>query len=128
MSQFGLLLSDDLIFTSKVQATARAHGGTVRACRTVATLLDQAKSTSPTLILFDLNFPQLDLEVALADLRHQLAAWPRVIGYGSHVDVPSLKAARQAGLDRVMPRSQFVDVLEQELPNWLGVTSVPSPD
>ena len=36
---------------------------------------------------------------------------PTIIGYGSHVDTATLKAARDAGCDVVLPRSKFVEEL-----------------
>jgi len=47
---------------------------------------------------------------------------PRIIAYGSHVDVATLKRAREAGCDRVMPRSQFVEELPTALISWLAPT------
>ena len=35
---------------------------------------------------------------------------PRVMGYGSHVEKELLQAARDAGCDPVLPRSQFVRI------------------
>ena len=40
------------------------------------------------------------------------AAGVRVIGFGSHVDVARLKAARAAGCDEVLPRSAFFEGLD----------------
>jgi DNA-binding NarL/FixJ family response regulator len=116
----GLLLSDDLIFSSKVLATAKAHDCTVLVCRSSDSLVAAALTESPRGIILDLHFPGLDLPKLLADLRESLPVLPRIIGYGSHVDVATLKAARQAGLDRVMPRSQFVEELEDGLAEWLS--------
>ena len=45
---------------------------------------------------------------------------PRVVAYGSHVDTATLRAARAAGCDPVLPRSKFVEDLAQELPAWLS--------
>lgn len=36
-----------------------------------------------------------------------------VIAFGAHVDADALRAAREAGADRVMPRSRFVEELEK---------------
>lgn len=119
----GVLLSDDLLFTSKVQATARAHGGTVRVARTSDSLLSLVHELRPAAVLLDLHNPDLNLSVLVEHLRQACSPLPKLLAYGSHVDTATLKAARQAGLDRVMPRSQFVEVLEAELPVWLGLSS-----
>ena len=114
----GLLLSDDLIFTSRIVATARAHGLTVMAAKTVEALLAKAKDAPPAGVILDLHNPTLDVPELLIALMS--LGSPRVIAYGSHVDTERLKAARQAGVDLVMPRSQFVAKLESDIPAWLA--------
>ena len=114
----GLLLCDDLIFTSRITGTAKALGLSVGVARDVAGLLRMAKSSPPTCVLLDLHFPGLDLPTLLAELR---AIGPmRVVGYGSHVDAATLHAARVAGCDPVLPRSKFVEELPAALPGWLA--------
>jgi hypothetical protein len=44
---------------------------------------------------------------------------PRTVGFAPHVAADLLKAAREAGVDRVMPRSQFAKQLEGGLKDWL---------
>ncbi|QEL13474.1 response regulator [Limnoglobus roseus] len=110
----GLLLSDDLIFTSRIVATARAHGLTVVTAKTAEALLAKAKDDPPAGVILDLHNPTLDV----AKLRAELPG-VRIVAYGSHVDVERLKAARQAGCDLVLPRSAFVDKLETDIAGWL---------
>jgi DNA-binding NarL/FixJ family response regulator len=113
----GLLLSDDLIFTSRITGTARALGLFLRAARTVDALLALATQNQPRCVIVDLAIPGL----VLADLFRQLGDnRPRVVAYGSHVDAESLRAARAAGCDPVMPRSQFIEVLPTALPGWFA--------
>lgn len=111
----GLLLSDDLIFTSRIVATARAHGVGVTAVKTADALLAKAKEQPPTGVIVDLHNPTLDVVALRAGL-----PGVRLIAYGSHVDAERLKAARQAGCDRVMPRSQFVEKLETDIAAWFS--------
>jgi DNA-binding NarL/FixJ family response regulator len=114
----GLLLSDDLIDASRVTATARAADAAFLQVRSVNALLQQARSDAPACVIVDLHFPELDV----AELAHELGALdpkPQLIGYGSHVDAARLRAARQAGCDLVMPRSQFFDLLSTEIEGWL---------
>jgi DNA-binding response OmpR family regulator len=110
------VLCDDLMFTSKVTATARAHGLTAAVARTPAAAVAKAPPTG--CVLIDLHLPGLDLPAFLPSLRTGSTA--TVIGFGSHIDVETLKAARAAGCDRVMPRSQFVKELETGLVEWAG--------
>ena len=114
----GLLLSDDLLFGSRVTATARAHGLTVVTARTPARLLELAAADVPAAVVLDLQHPGLDLAAVVAALA-ALPAPPRLVGYGSHVDADALKQARRLGV-LAMPRSQFAARLEQDLAGWLG--------
>jgi CheY-like chemotaxis protein len=116
----GILVSDDLIFTSRITATARASGVTVTSARSADAALTKARETPPTCVIVDLHNPGLDLPTFLADLRETCPVMPHVIGYGSHVETEVLKTARKAGCDRVMPRSQFVQELEMGLKEWLS--------
>lgn len=116
MTPAGLLLCDDLLFASKVTATARAHGLAVAVCRDAARLSAATADGRPRCVLLDLHNPTLDLSAVTA----WKAAGVRVIAFGSHVDVAALKAARAAGCDRVMPRSQFAAGLEDGLREWLS--------
>jgi DNA-binding NarL/FixJ family response regulator len=115
----GLILSDDLIFASRVTATARAAGLAVKVVRSPELLLAAAKESPPAGVILDLHNPGLDLPTLLAGLREACPAMPRVVAYGSHVEAETLRAARRAGCDLVMPRSQFVEELETGLREWV---------
>jgi CheY-like chemotaxis protein len=116
----GLVLCDDLIFFSRIAGAARAAGLSVRQVKTTAELIALAREHAPGGVILDLQNPGLELPALLAELRAACPAMPRVIAYGSHVEAEVLRAARQAGCDRVMPRSQFVAELETDIANWLG--------
>lgn len=118
----GVMLCDDLMFTSKVSATARAQGLTVVAVRTAAQLLAQAQVAPAACVIVDLHNADLDLPQLLADLRATCLTMPRLIAYGSHVNTELLEAARQAGCDLVLPRSKFAAMLETDLAKWLATT------
>ncbi|CAN5491732.1 hypothetical protein BH11PLA2_BH11PLA2_22390 [soil metagenome] len=112
----GVLLCDDLIFTSKIIATARAHGLTVKSVRSIEALLAAANEDANAGILLDLHHSNYDLATLVQSLPGR-----NITAYGSHVDVERLKAARAAGCTRVLPRSAFVEKLETELPGWLAL-------
>ena len=116
-----VLLCDDLLFGSKVTATGRAHGIPVAVARNAATAV--AKAAGAGCVIVDLHLDGLDLPQLVSDLRGVQPV--RVIGFGSHVDVETLKAARRAGCDVVMPKSQFTTELEAKLPEWAGVPDHP---
>jgi DNA-binding NarL/FixJ family response regulator len=115
----GIMLCDDLIFYSRVAATAQAAGLTVRQVRTPAALLELAGQDPPGGVILDLHHERLDLPKLLAALKAACVVMPRTVAFGSHVMADTLKAARQAGCDLVLPRSRFVKDLETELSKWL---------
>jgi CheY-like chemotaxis protein len=121
----GLLLSDDLLFTSRVAGTARALGLVVQAARSADALLGLARKHPPRCVLVDLANPDLDLPGLLRRLGETCVPRPRVVAYGSHVDAATLRAAREAGCGPVLPRSKFVEDLPRELPRWLSVPERP---
>lgn len=109
-----VLLCSDLLFGSKVTATGRAHGIPVAVVRSAAAAVEKAVGAG--CVIVDLHMDGLDVTQLVSDLR--AAHTVRVIGFGSHVDVETLKAARRAGFDVVMPKSQFNAELEAKLPEW----------
>lgn len=115
----GLLLSDDLLFGSRITGTATALGLTVYTSRTTGDLLQQAAALRPSCVLLDLHNPGLDIAAVVQGLKGQEQP-PRLVAYGSHVETATLRRARDAGCDRVLPRSQLVEELPHALPGWLG--------
>jgi CheY-like chemotaxis protein len=128
MTLQGLMLCDDLIFFSRVAGTARTIEATVRMEKTSADLLTTARQHPPSGIILDLQNPGLDLPQLLQDLSATCPTMPCVVAYGSHVEAETLRAARTAGCDHVMPRSQFVERLESDLGKWLGLKEKTSRD
>jgi hypothetical protein len=63
------------------------------------------------LLIVDLNQPGA-LEAAVAWKRN---ASGEVVGFVSHVDAETISRAKSAGIDRVIPRSRFVEVLPELL-------------
>lgn len=114
-----LLLSDDLMDASRVTTQARAEGRSVRQVRTWKELLTAFANESPGCLLLDLHHAELQLD-ELMKVVAKSGKSVRVIGFGSHVDAARLKAARQAGVAPVMPRSQFFEEVQTELKNWLA--------
>jgi CheY-like chemotaxis protein len=120
MTPNGLMFCDDLIFFSRVEGVARSIGLFVRQEKNAADLLAAAQRFHPAGVIIDLHNPGLDLPTLLNALRTNLPAMPHIVAYGSHVEAELLRAARKAGCDQVLPRSQFVEDLQTDLPKWLG--------
>jgi CheY-like chemotaxis protein len=116
----GVVLSDDLIFFSRITEAARACGLAVTRGRTPAEFLALVGQHTPGGVILDLHNPDLDLANLLTELRAACPTMPPVIAYGSHVQAEVLRQAREAGCDRVMPRSQFVAELDASIAGWLA--------
>jgi CheY-like chemotaxis protein len=116
----GLLLSDDLIFTSRITGTARSQGFTVHPAPSAAQLESLAQQHTPRCVILDLGHPTLKVAELVARLKASSPV-PQVVAYGSHVDTATLRAAREAGCDVVLPRSKFVEDLSEALPRWMGL-------
>lgn len=99
---------DDLLFSSKIRATAKQVGVDVQFARTPDEILAQARSLQPSLAIFDLNSGKTDPVGTIAALKADpTIAAIRTIGFASHVHTDLIAAARQAGADEVLPRSAF---------------------
>jgi len=120
------MLCDDLIFFSRVAGSARAAGLSVRQVKSSADAITLAKQHAPGGVIVDLQNPGLDLLAFLAELKAACPVAPRIVAFGSHVEADVLKAARQAGCDRVMPRSQFAKELEGAIAEWLAPVTSPA--
>ena len=101
-----ILLSDDLMFTSRIAGTARDLGLSLNSARSPTALLEAARRQPPTCVIVDLANDGLDLAVLMKELE-ELPNPPRVVAYGSHVDAASLQAARAAGCAVVLPAQQI---------------------
>ena len=115
----GIMLCEDLIFYSRVAATAQAAGLTVRQSKTPTAVMELARLDPPGGVILDLHHEGLDLPRFLAEVQEVCPVMPRTVAFGSHVQAEVLRAARHAGCDLVLPRSQFVKELEANLATWL---------
>src|SRR5262245_22936551 len=114
----GLLLSDDLLFKSRIIGTAKSLGLEIAAVSDSAALLARAQAYTPACVLIDVQNPGLDIAAVTRDLK--AAGKPCLVAYGSHVDAARLNAAREAGCDVVLPRSRFLENLSMALPKWFA--------
>ncbi len=101
----GLLLTRDLMFTSKVTGTAAALGLRILTVGSIDALQSQAETTRPRAVFVDLACAEFEPRAVMERLN--LQPRPVVIAFGSHVDVERLELARAAGCDDVLPRSKF---------------------
>jgi CheY-like chemotaxis protein len=115
-----VVLEDDLMFLSRVREAARAGAVELEVVRGKAALLDACRAQAPALLLANLDSPRLGAAEAIRALKAEPGlAGVQVVGFLSHVRADLAMAAREAGCDRVLARSGFV----QELPRLLEAAS-----
>jgi DNA-binding NarL/FixJ family response regulator len=100
-----LALVADLMFDSRVRSTAQHCGVAATTVRTPRALTDSLDESSVELVIIDLD-AHLESVQAVGTVRSR---WPTipVLAFGSHVNEALLQAARDAGAERVWPRSRF---------------------
>jgi hypothetical protein len=102
-----IALVRDLLFVSKITATAKQVGAAVQVVRDPAKIAEHRGSR----LIVDLNLPG-SIEAAktwMSKNSHD------VVGFVSHTDAQTIADARAAGIECVMARSQFVQSLEELL-------------
>jgi len=99
-----LLLSADLMFSSRVAAAAQTLGVPLALVPQAADL-PQKLGPDCRLVLIDLSAPGLDLAAAVTSAR-TVAPAARLVAYGAHVNEDALAAATRAGCE-VLTRGQF---------------------
>ncbi len=101
------VLSGDLFFRAKIEAVAKAAGVPVR----FAGSAEEARGASTVLV--DLADGARAIE-AVGALKAGPEA-PVVVAFGPHREGEAFKRAREAGADRVLARSAFVERLPELL-------------
>ena len=111
-----LAILDDLLFTSKIRATAKQIGATLAVAKSRDSALAEMRANLPALVILDLNNARTNPLGIIADMKGDpsLASIPTV-GFVSHVQTELIDAARQAGVTDVMARSMFAERLPQIL-------------
>jgi len=110
------IVVSDLMFQSRIRAAAEALGLEVRIADT-AEAAASAVAGHPDIVVIDLHAAGID---ATATIRAAKAAGARVLAFGRHTEPQTLRAARDAGADSVVARSQLVDELPELLRALVG--------
>jgi DNA-binding response OmpR family regulator len=101
-------VAEDLMLASRVDATLTAAGHHVVLARS----LDAATLAGADVVVADLD--------AVTDLKELGALALPTLGYYSHVDAETRKAALDAGVDLVVPRSRMARELPALVDGLLG--------
>ena len=110
-----LVLTDDLIFSSKIEAAAKALNQTLLLISKPSQFDEALKSAQISVALVDLHSFQ---DAAIESVRRIRSRFPqaRITGCCSHVQTELQRQAREAGCTWVLPRSVFV----QQLPSLIS--------
>jgi DNA-binding NarL/FixJ family response regulator len=106
-----LAIVKNLLFSQKISHACEVAGLDFRK----ATDLEKIRDLAPgsMLVILDLNIG--DEALQFFEILKASAPNTKVIGFVSHVDVASITAAEEAGLENIIPRSKFFSRLPELL-------------
>lgn len=110
-----LVLTDDLVFSSKIEAAARQLGAAICLVAKPDQLDPALREKTLRLAIIDLNSSGGAAINSVRAIHGQLPHLP-ILGYCSHAQQELQKQALAAGCSQVVPRSVFV----QQLPDLLA--------
>ena len=105
-SKIALGLVRDLFFRSKIDAVASALGATVAYASSLDAASLRCAELKPDLVFADLSDATFSALETIEKIR-AVAPDARVVGFASHIDLKPLRAAREAGFDLTLSRSEF---------------------
>jgi AmiR/NasT family two-component response regulator len=106
-----ILAVRDLVFRSKILAAAERLGTTVTIAPRGTPLEQVARDHGPGTLIVDLGEPGVVDQIPAA----RTAGATRVVGFLGHLQADLMEASRQAGVDDVLTRGQFVQRLDDLL-------------
>lgn len=113
-----LYFAADLLWASKIKATADSVGVAARPVRSLEMLEARLSDAAPRAILVDLDKPETALAL-IERLRGPLATDTdralRIVAWGPHVEKDLLQRARDTGADEVLTRGAMDHNLEEIL-------------
>jgi CheY-like chemotaxis protein len=109
----------DLMFIAKVQDGVKRAGFEVEFARNASDAI--AKAKQPEVIILDLNAAGLDAAETIRALKSAPeTSGVQLLGFVSHVASDVIRAAQEAGCDRVVARSAFSQNLPELLAGYGG--------
>ncbi len=100
-----LALVPDLLTNMRIEAGVQRLGGFLDVVEEPAGFFREIEGSPPQLALIDLSYAWIDVGEAVAACMH---AGVPLMAFGPHIDTGRLRAARQAGVDFVYPRSRLM--------------------
>ncbi len=103
-----LVVITDLFFYTKVKDALRQTDFQIEKARAQQDILDKAASTSPSLIILNMNDLTLDAFHALKQLKGdpRLNAIP-TLAFANHEEVDTWKRAKALGVTKIVSRNEF---------------------
>jgi DNA-binding response OmpR family regulator len=114
--RIALVVVPDLMFQPTIVEAAARAGFDVRIADTARSLADGI-STAPAIAVIDVHASGID---ALAAIGDATATGAQVLAFGRHTEPAALRAARDAGAVKVVPRSELVAELPALLDELLA--------
>lgn len=102
-----IILSRDLMFTSRLEGVARKLALTVAQASDMESAVAIVAAGDCRFLIVDLQLPNLDVKKLVDGVRASNAEPVQIIACGPHVHAQRLEAARQAGCDQVVSRGQL---------------------
>ncbi len=109
-----LMLVRDLMLRSRIEGVAAALGVACAPAATLEIARVRVSESTPSIVFVDLSdshFPAAETLVAM----RAAAPGARIVAFASHVDLKAFKAARAAGFDLTLSRSEFTARLPELL-------------
>jgi len=105
-----LYLASDLLWATRIRATAEDVGVPSRPVRTLEMLEARLTDSDPTALVVDLE--KFEEALSLISRMRSPSATARerairILAFGPHANRTALQAARDAGADEVLPRGAF---------------------
>jgi DNA-binding NarL/FixJ family response regulator len=117
MSSSVVVAVSDLLFQTRIEGAVRATGSTVILADRAAAL-EHALDQRPSVVVVDVHETAFRAPEAIS---RATAAGARVLAFGRHTAPGDLRAARNAGAEIVVPRSDLVERLPELLARLLAV-------
>lgn len=116
-----LYLAADLIWASKIKATAESLGLPCRPVRNMEMLGARLADSEVRALILDLDVAEMAMQMLAHVRSDESAKRVRVLAFGPHVARDELDAAKQGGADEVLTRGGFDHNMDQVLLRLAGV-------